>query len=336
MASFRKRAGRWQARITRKSHPDLTKTFASKDDALRWARAIEREIDTGSFLPRQCPVNLTLSDIIKRYVNEVVPRLRGACTETVRLKTIDRHLGRYMLTSLTSAVVATFRDQRLKEVSASTCLRELQTLSAMLTVAQREWQLVAGNPVQGIRKPTPNRPRERRLGIGEESLLMAALTPATRLENGRWSKGIRNIWLKAFVELALETAMRRGELLTLRWENVDLEQRTAFLPMTKNGSARSVPLTPRAIDVVRHLPRSIDGRVFPLTANAIRQSWERVRLNADLPDLHLHDLRHEATSRLSERLNVLELGAVTGHRDLRMLQRYFHPNTQNLAKKLAI
>ncbi|MEY4155652.1 MAG: hypothetical protein RJB64_373 [Pseudomonadota bacterium] len=303
MASFRKRAGRWQARITRKGHPDLTKTFASKDDALRWARAIEREIDTGSFLPRQCPVDLTLSDIIKRYVNEVVPRLRGACTETVRLKTIDRHLGRYMLTSLTSAVVAKYRDQRLEQVTASTALRELQTLSAMLTVAQREWQLVAGNPVQGIRKPSPNRPRERRIGAEEETRLMAALTPADRQEGGRWSKGTRNIWLKPFVQLALETAMRRGELLALRWEDIDLEKRTAFLPMTKNGTARTVPLTAIANEVLLGLPRSISGRVFPLTANAIRQAWERVRLNADLADLHLHDLRHEATSRLSERLN---------------------------------
>jgi integrase len=336
MASFRKRAGRWQARITRKGHLDLTKTFASKDDAQRWARAIEREIDTGSFLPRQCPVGLTLSDLIKRYISEVVPRLRGACTETVRLKTIDRHLGRYMLTSLTSAVVATFRDQRLKEVSASTCLRELQSLSSMLTVAQREWQLVADNAVQAVRKPSPNRPRERRLSAEEEVRLMAALTPpADRQASGRWSKGTRNIWLKPFIQLALECAMRRGELLSLRWEDVDLEKRTAFLVLTKNGTSRTVPLTSRAIEVLRELPRSIDGRVFPLSANAIRQAWERARRNAGLSDLHLHDCRHEATSRLAERLNVLELGAVTGHKDLRMLARYHHPDPANLAKKLA-
>lgn len=335
MASFRKRAGRWQARITRKGHPDLTKTFASKDDAQRWARAIEREIDTGSFLPRQCPVDLTLSDLIKRYLIEVVPRLRGACTETVRLKTIDCQLGRYRLAGLSSSVIAGYRDQRLKEVSPSTCLRELQTLSAMLAVAQREWQLIATNPVQGIRKPSPNRPRQRRLSSEEEARLMTALSPAARQENGRWSKGVRNVWLKPFVQLALETAMRRGELLALRWADVDLDKRTAFLPMTKNGTARAVPLTSRAVEVLRGLPRSIEGRVLPLTANAIAQAWERMRLNADLPDLHLHDLRHEATSRLAERLNVLELGAVTGHRDLRMLQRYFHPDPQNLAKKLA-
>jgi integrase len=334
MASFRKRAGRWQARIARKGHPDLTKTFASKDDAQRWARAVEREIDTGCFLPRQRPVDLTVSDVIKRYLGEVVPRLRGAGTEIVRLRTIDRHLGRYGLTSLSQSIVASYRDQRLKEVTPSTCLRELQTLSAMLAMAQREWQVIAANPVRGIRKPSPNRPRERRLTAEEQTRLLAALAPAKRLENGRWSKGIRNTWLKPFVELALESAMRRGELLALRWANVDLEKRVAFLPITKNGSARSVPLTGRAVDVLRCLPRSIDGRVFPLTANAIRQAWERARLNAGLPDFHLHDLRHEATSRLSERLNVLELGAVTGHRDLRMLQRYFHPDVQNLAKKL--
>jgi hypothetical protein len=77
MAGFLKRSGRWQARITRKGHPDLTKTFAFKDNAQRWARAIEREIDARSFLPRQCPVGLTLSDLIKRYVSEGVPHFRG-------------------------------------------------------------------------------------------------------------------------------------------------------------------------------------------------------------------------------------------------------------------
>jgi len=279
-------------------------------------------------------VGLTLSDLIKRYVSEVVPRLRGACTETVRLKTIDRHLGRYMLTGLTSVVIAKYRDQRLKEVSPSTCLRELQTLSAMLTVAQREWQLVAGNPVQGIRKPSPNRPRERRLSAEEEVRLMAALTPADRQASGGWSKGTRNIWLKPFIQLALECAMRRGELLSLRWEDVDLEKRTAFLVLTKNGTSRTVPLTSRAIEVLRTLPRSIDGRVFPLSANAIRQAWERARRNAGLSDLHLHDCRHEATSRLAERLNVLELAAITGHRDLKMLRRYTHLRAQDLAIKI--
>lgn len=334
MASFRKRSGRWQARITRKGHADLTKTFTSKEHAQKWARAIEREIDTGSFLPQQRTADQTLSILIKRYRQEVVPKFRGAATEHIRLQTIERHLGKLQLTALNTAAITAYRDLRLKEVTGSTCLRELQTLSAMLTTAQREWQLIANNPVQGIRKPSPNRARERRLTQEEEIRLMAAVTPAQRLSNGQWSKGIRNIWLKPLVQLALLTAMRRGELLALRWQNVNIAKRTAFLPFTKNGDSREIPLTTTAIQILIALPKSIDGRVFPLTVEAVKQSWNRARISADLCDLHLHDLRHEATSRLAERLNVLELAAITGHRDLKMLNRYTHLRAEDLAIKL--
>ena len=334
MASFRKRSGRWQARITRKGHADLTKTFTSKEDAQKWARSIEREIDTGSFLPLHRATDQTLAHLIDRYRKEVVPKLRGASTELFRLKTIERRMGHLQASAVNIAEIANYRDQRLQEVTPSTCLRELQTLSAMLGLAQREWQLIAFNPVQNIRKPSPNKARERRLTQDEESRLMNALTPAQRLGNGRWGKGIRNIWLKPLVELALQSAMRRGELLSLRWDNVNLARRTALLPMTKNGTSREVPLTLTAVQILESLPRSIDGRVFPVSANAVKQAWDRVREKAELKDLHLHDLRHESTSRLAERLNVLELAAVTGHKDLKMLFRYTHIRAEDLAIKL--
>jgi integrase len=163
---------------------------------------------------------------------------------------------------------------------------------------------------------------------------MVELTPAERLSNGRWSKGIRNIWIKPLVLLALETAMRRGELLALRWGHIDLAKQTAYLPLTKNGFSRTVPLSRAAVKLLQALPRAIDGKVFPLTPNAVKQAWERARARAGLTDLHFHDLRHEATSRLAERLNVLELASVTGHRDLRMLQRYTHLSPESLASKI--
>lgn len=334
MANFRKRSGNWQARVSRKGHADLTKTFASMEDARKWARAIERELDTGTFLPSQHAKSLTLRELIDRYLAEVVPNLRGAETELIRLKTISRQLGHIRLNALNATTIAAFRDKRLKEASASTCLRELQTLSAMLGVAQREWQLIAANPVANIRKPSPNKARDRRLSAEEETRLMLALTPAQRRSDGRWSKGTRNVWLKPLVQLALETAMRRGELLSLRWENIDLLRRTAFVPLSKNGFARTIPLTSVAVKLIQSLPRSIDGSIFPLTPDAVKQAWGRARTSADLPDLHFHDLRHEAASRLADKLNVLELASVTGHRDLRMLQRYVHVKAETLALKL--
>jgi integrase len=334
MASFRKRSGRWQARVTRKGQPDLAKTFDAKEDAQKWARAIEREIDTGSFMPSQYASGQTLRELIDRYRKEVVPKLRGASTELFRLRTIERHLGHLSVAALTAAAIAGYRDRRLEMVTASTCLRELQSLSAMLALAHREWQVIANNPVQSIRKPSPNRPRERRLSQGDEARLLAELTPSERLSDGKWPRGVRNFWIKPLVQLALETAMRRGELLALRWEYIDLIKRTAYLPVTKNGLSRTVPLSTAAVKVLEALPRAIDGRVFPVTPNAVKQAWDRARARAGLSDLHLHDLRHESTSRLAERLNVLELAAITGHRDLRMLQRYTHLSPESLASKI--
>ncbi len=129
--------------------------------------------------------------------------------------------------------------------------------------------------------------------------------------------------------------MRRGELLALRWENVDTKKRTAYLPMTKNGDARTVPLSSRAVSVLETLPRSIEGHVFPISENALKLAFVRAVKVAGIKDLHFHDLRHKATSRLAEKLsNVLELSAVTGHKDLRMLKRYYHPRAADLARKL--
>ncbi|EQD71400.1 phage integrase family protein [mine drainage metagenome] len=123
--------------------------------------------------------------------------------------------------------------------------------------------------------------------------------------------------------------------------NVDLKARTAYLSDTKNGESRTVPLSSRAAALLEVLQRGaeskggIDGRVFPITAQAVKLAWMRACKRAGLEDLHFHDLRHEATSRLAEKLpNLIELAAVTGHKDLRMLKRYYHLRATDLAKKL--
>jgi integrase len=185
-----------------------------------------------------------------------------------------------------------------------------------------------------IRRPQNEKARERRLEDGEETALLAALE-SSRREDGTLGPGTRNPWIKPLVLLAMETAMRRGELLALRWEEVDTKRQVARILDSKNGEARSVPLSSRAVAVLEALPRSIDGRVFPTTEDAVKKAFSRACVAAGLKDLHFHDLRHEATSRLAEKLpNVIELAAVTGHKDLRMLKRYYHPRAEDLARKL--
>ena len=144
------------------------------------------------------------------------------------------------------------------------------------------------------------------------------------------------------VLFALETAMRRGELLSLTWKDVDLKKRVAYLEITKNGTARAVPLSSRAVAVLESLKEEKDGvqalsvgKVFKTTDAALKKAFERACERAGINDFHFHDLRHEATSRLAEKLpNLIELAAVTGHKDLRMLKRYYHPRAEDLARKL--
>jgi integrase len=148
--------------------------------------------------------------------------------------------------------------------------------------------------------------------------------------------------------------MRRGEIFELRWKHVNLDRRTAHLPATKNGLPRTVPRSPKAIQLLRDLPRSLCGRVFPTTADALKKAFvrglKRARLTylADcgtaqvarqedfLIDLRFHDLRHEATCRLATKLpNLIELASVTGHREVNMLKRYYNITAEELAAKLA-
>lgn len=335
MASIRQRDGKWQARIRRQGFAPIEKSFQSKQDAEKWARAIEREQDMGAYICRTEAESTTLSQLIDRYKQEVVPGFRGAHTEVGRLANIANAIGKLSLTAILPQVVANYRDQRLKRVTPSTVLRELQTLSAMINHARREWAIPISNAVEAIRRPSPNRARDRRLEADEGSRLMDALESKGRNEKGQLQAGTRNPWIKPIVQLALETAMRRGELLSLRWTDVNLKNRTAYLPLTKNGEARTVPLSSAAVTLLQGLPRSIDGRVFPVTPNALKHAWERAIEAAGIVDLHFHDLRHEAASRLAERLpNIIELACVTGHKDVKMLARYYHPRVTDLARKL--
>ena len=146
----------------------------------------------------------------------------------------------------------------------------------------------------------------------------------------------RNPWLLPIVQLAIETAMRRGELLSLSWNHIDLRRRTAHLPDTKNGESRTVPLSTTAVSILEALPRGVRGEVFPgVTPEAVKRAYIRAVRRAGIENLTFHDLRHEATTRLFEKgLNIMEVASITGHKDLRMLRRYTHLKAEDLARRL--
>ncbi|MFC5474632.1 site-specific integrase [Paraherbaspirillum soli] len=326
MASIRQRSGVWQARVRRKGFPDEVNSFATKAEAQMWARCIESLIDKGTHFSLNQSKDWLLTDVLERYMQEVTPSKRGAKREAEGIRFMQRQkMAAYSMERLTPSVIANYRDERLKSVSAGTIIRELSILSGIITHARKEWSLSVANPCALVRKPPTPQGRCRLLNTNEESRLLAELRPIGR----------RNRWMTPLVILALETAMRRGELLALRWENVHLQHQTAFLPMTKNGTGRTVPLSKKAVAVLAELPRASDARVFPLTDMAMHAAFRKACARAHIVDLHFHDLRHTATSRLAEKLpNVIELAAVTGHQTIQMLKRYYHPKAEVLAQKL--
>ena len=326
MASFRQHGNRWQVRIRRQGYSDQTKSFETKADAEKWARALESEIDKGQFVSVNEAQRTTMGDVIARYLAEVTPTMKGAAEDTIRLKAMMRRpIARWSMANLSAARIAAFRDERLKEVSAGTVIRELAYLSAIINHARREWGINVPNPVQMVRKPQSPQARSRVLTDEEVERLLAALEPTGR----------RSHWTKPIVQLALATAMRRGELLSLRWEHIELTAQTALLPDTKNGESRTVPLSSAAVQVLVGLPRNISGTVFPVKFFTLDAAFKRGVRRAGLEGIRFHDLRRTAITRMAEKLpNVIELAAVSGHKSLMVLKRYYRPTAAVLAQKL--
>lgn len=351
MATIRKRGDRWQARIQIKGVAECAKSFSTRSDAETWAKLTEAEIIRGVFIKRTDAERTTLAEALSKYEQEVTPNKRGAAQELHRIKVWKGNkLAKQSMASLRGVDFAKWRDNRLKEVAPATVRLELAVISNLFNVARKEWGIDGlQNPIEAIRLPAVSNARARVFYADEELYLLTALDATERDAQGRWGKAGKNDYLKPLVQLALETAMRRGELLAMRWEDVRLKDRVVHLPMTKNGHARAVPLSSTAVDIFKGLPRKLYGEVFEgVTANAAKLAYMRavkrarasyIKAGGDDPrmlvDLHFHDLRHIAVTRLAEKLpNIVELAAVSGHTDVRMLKRYYHPKAEALALKI--
>lgn len=324
MATIRAMRNKWQAIVRRKGYPQQSKVFDLRKDAEKWSRQQERAIDAGQWIDRTEAEQTTLRELLERYASEVSNTKRGASAEAYRIEQFKHsNLAGYAPTAITSKLVAKWRDQRLLEVSSGTVLRELQLLSHVFTVAIQEWNIALNsNPVSLIRKPTPNKSRDRVLDNDQRQALIVACAQC------------QNTWIKPVIIFALETAARRGEILSLTWNSVDLVRRTAKV-CGKTG-ARIIPLSPACIEMLETLPRSLDGHVFPVTIEALKQAYERAIKRAGIGDFTFHDLRHDALTRLAKLgLNILELRAISGHTTTNMLQRYVCIDAVDLAGKLA-
>lgn len=325
MASIKKRGKyQWHVRIRKKGYQTQCKTFWTKADAESWASEVESEMNRGVFISRVEAEQTSLTEAIDRYILEYLPRLAHPDKEISRIKAIQRRdIASRSLASIRGKDIAEFiQDREAGRVSANTIRLDLACLSRLFEVAHKDWGMESlANPVKHVSKPKLPSGRSRRLEDGEELCLLEQCSPQFR----------------PIVQFAIETAMRREEIASLRWENVDFKRSSIFLPNTKNGESRSVPLSPTAINILKALPHNISGSVFNLSGESITRRMRQATKKAEIKDLRFHDLRHEATSRFFENtdLDVMEIKTITGHKSLQMLARYSHLRTHRLANRLA-
>jgi integrase len=342
MAAIRKKGElQWHVQIRRKSVKE-TRTFTHRADAEAWARKIESEIDRGVYVSMAEAESTSFGEVCDRYGREIVPKLKGATVDISRIKGLKLRIGNLLIAAITSATLAKYRDDRLKEVKSQTVIHELNMINRILKTCTVDWGIALPHGVPVVRKPSKPNGRSRRVDASEIDCIC---------------KESESVELPAIVMLAVETAMRRGELTKLRWNNVDLTVPVLYLYRTKNNDDRSVPLSTKAVATIKALPRQINGKLFSLKADSITQAFDRavvrcrnilvdelkskgkadeeIEVDKRFVNLHFHDLRHEATSRIAEKVaNLIELAAITGHKDLQSLKRYYHPKAGDLAKKL--
>ena len=315
MPTYQQRGKRWRVEVMRDGvrHSATRRTRA---EAVAWAEGQRRGI-------KGAP---TLRDALTRYSDEVSPTKRGVRWEQIRITAfirlipfVDKPLDR-----IGPDDISDWRDLRLKDVSAGSVVRDLTVLSAVFQWALIERRWVHANPCHSIRWPAKPPPRKRRVHQSD----IDGILKACGWQDQPPKNKMQEVAL-AFL-LAIETAMRAGELLSLAPEQVFLEQRYAHLDRTKNGDSRDVPLSTEAVRLLGMIPGG-----FTLRPASLDVLFRKARDRAGLADLHFHDTRREAATRLSKKLQPMELAAMTGHRDLKtLLSTYYAPSPSEAARKL--
>ncbi len=330
MATIRKRPGPngrlvWQAQIIKKGFDKQYRTFDTKNEALRWATAIERDMNAGSFVSTSESENTTLSEALDRYVTEISATKKSANREIYTIRWWQASsLGSCSLASIRGKDITTVLALKTAEGAAPHTIHlYLALLSHVFTVARKRWGMEGlSNPAELVHKPRLPQGRDRRL-VDDE---LPRLLTASLAYGGE---------IGPIITWAIETAMRRSEIAGMRWEHVDRKARVLLVPETKNGTPRRVPLSSAALGVLDGLPRRIDGHVWGMRPDSISQAFERVCEKSGIEGLTFHDLRHEATSRLFEKgLNPMQVAAITGHKTLQMLKRYTHLRAEDLVTLL--
>jgi integrase len=314
MASIRRRNGKYQVQVRVGSY-SRSQSFHKLNDAKSWARREEELAQQRRFLGHKYePKNL--AEILNRYSNEITPRKRSCDTERIVLNALLKEdWVNTPLPQLNVTDIAEYRDRRLVAVKPATLRRQLNIVKHACTIAEREWDWLS--PLFLLQRVTLPKNIEhvvKRISVADEQALIDA------------ARHCQTQNLSQLLILAIETAMRRGELLALEWQDIDLQRRELLVRRSKNGKSRTIPLTAKAHKTLANIESDCSEPVFPLSANAVRLAFERVRRRAGLTDVRFHDLRHEAISRFFDmNLTFPEVASISGHKTPSQLMHYAHP-----------
>jgi integrase len=321
----------YRVQIRKRGFPPVTATFERKTDADKWAKATEADMDRRRYFPQQEAERSILAELIERQLEAVKrDRPHDYDRQRVCLDWWKAKLGDYTLATFAgpegAALLSRYRDKLQSDegVSSATVNRYLSVLSKTFSNAVTEWHLLADNPLRRVSKKKEPQGRLRYLSDAERTALLDACAKSDYKP------------LRLIVLLAMTTGMRRGELLGLRWQDVDLERRIAVLQKTKNSERRSVPLVPKVVELLREhgKVRRLDTElIFPGEGEGpvwFDAAWYAALKEAKVKDFRFHDLRHTAASYLAmSGATVPELAAVLGHKTLQMVKRYAHLSDQH-------
>ena len=322
MGCVRKRGKSWNAQVRMSGWRSFTKTFRTKLDATEWVINFEKELRSKP-IPENNIKSIKLKDLFNRYKVEILPKLKSYKIVCYKLNLLSRiWLGEIKVINLTKGHLEQFCKERKLVVQDGTVKSELMLVKRIFKVATDKWNYgIPFDAFHGVELPSPHKSRTRRLLSNELSVLISN------------AEKQRNKYISTIIQFAVETGMRRSEILKLKWNDTNLDTGIASLYDTKNGDDRHIPLTKTVIQLLSNLTQSSEF-VFPISANCLRLAWERCRNKSNIKGLRFHDLRHEAVSRFFEMgLSVPEVALISGHKDVRQLFRYTHLKPENLIAK---
>jgi len=318
----------YRVQVRLKGYPKASATFERKTDAKLWAQRVESEMRQGRYFQTQEAKKHTVGETIDRYIETVIPtKPKNATSRKAQLLWWKKQLGHVLLADLTPALIAEQRDKLLQGFtprktlrSPATVVRYMAAFSHVLSIAMKEWGWLEDSPMRKVTKPTEPRGRIRFLSDTERAALLKACRESS------------NPYLYPIVVLALSTGMRQGEIMTLRWEDVDLFKGRIVLHQTKNGERRVVPLRGHALELLQHHKERMKqdlGLLFPGKNTQkpmdLRFPWEQALKKAGIKDYRFHDNRHSCASYLlAEKATLAEIAEILGHKTLQMVKRYAH------------